>query len=446
MLALGGGARMLALGAVGAWALRRRHCCACISAAQQQQQQQQQQEGNDDDDGDDPLLPSRLLTIVVTTSPIRSHPSTDMLETLLRTFSLVPELAPCARVIVCDGFNVTDKPQNPKYRRRRFITPEEAGRYAAFGGRLRALLAAQEAAAPPGELGRTRLLQLPKRAGFALALRAALRHVSTPYVMVVQHDWAFLRPFPLRDVLRVLTQAQTQQYGGGGDGDGDGDGDGGGDSSGLNVKYVGFASTSSLDYAEQVSSRCRGLPRLQSLAPRLGGLPLLPLLFWYDKTHICEVAHYRHFVFGEPEVGAAGGAAAGGAGGAAEAREAEERGGVGEEDTGGEGGETGAAAARVSTIWGKMCVLRPGDFIEDTLGHVQLDDIKANGMGAHAKYGTFLFDDGRGEVLSHLDGRRFLTGEQREARGMPREGGRLHVAEALAKYGHGGGGAAAAQS
>ena len=111
------------------------------------------------------------------------------------------------------------------------------------------------------------------------------------------------------------------------------------------------------------------------------GASLIPLLFWFDKTHVCRTEHYRNFLFR------------------------------------------------------RAYFLRDGDFIEDTFGHRELDDIKGNGIGAHAKYGTFLYerDDGL-ELLAHLDGRRFLTPDQRETRGMPRRGGRLHVAEALERF------------
>lgn len=47
------------------------------------------------------------LTVVITTSPVRSNPSTAMMEDLFRSFEAhCPELAMCDKVIVCDGYNV----------------------------------------------------------------------------------------------------------------------------------------------------------------------------------------------------------------------------------------------------------------------------------------------------------------------------------------------------
>jgi hypothetical protein len=310
--------------------------------------------------GAPPPLADRL-TVVIVTSPVVSHPATALVELLLRSFQLVPGLHPDSgsdggrppMLVVCDGCPAVkpDDGINPKYRRRKFVTRDEADNYSAFQQRLRARL-------PP----RARVLALPHRLGFALALKeAVVHHVRTPFVMVVQHDWAFVRPFPLRTVLDAMTRHPA-------------------------LKYVGLPSSSQLNYVETCHTRT-GI-RVESQAARFGGLPLLPLLFWYDKTHIACVEHYRRFVFRDA--------------GSPEAR---------------------TAAAAAAQAAGERAAFRPGDFIEDTLGQRQLEDVKRNGMSAHAKYGTFLLDDGGGAVLAHLHGRRFLTADQREAQGMPRERG-----------------------
>lgn len=53
--------------------------------------------------------------------------------------------------------------------------------------------------------------------------------------------------------------------------------------------------------------------------------------------------------------------------------------------------------------------MRKGDFIEETLGIAQRDDILKNGMEAHEKYGTFQLDDrdeqGRQYAVGRLKGR-----------------------------------------
>ena len=356
---------------------------------------------------------SSLLTVIITTSPVVSNPSTLMLDTLLASFKLVTtgraqhnrgtaracgSLEDCARVIVCDGYTQPEGERrimghgkrNPRYRRRKNISEAEAANYDAF---VAMLLMESIGIGVHGEdsmvingddndeeyLGsraerirrrsgkNVKILPCRKgeRLGFALALREALALVETEFVMVVQHDWAFLRDFPLDRVLNVMQKYPEE------------------------IKYVGLPSSSSINYLETASVRDPDLRSSMTSQEARFGLPLYPLLFWFDKTHICRTEHYRTFVFGQHHQ-----------------FDADQR------------------------LSGESAVIfKRGDFIEDTLGHRQLADIRAHGFSAHAKYGTFLFDDGGGEIISHLDGRRFLTPSQRERKGWQR-----HVVRSAPAY------------
>ena len=180
------------------------------------------------------------------------------------------------------------------------------------------------------------------------------------------------------------------------------------------VKYVGLKSKSSLNYVE---TACVRNPELRSemVSHEVEyGLPLYPLLFWYDKTHICSIDHYRNFVFRDQPT--------------TETRNAQEA-------------KTSSAQNRLDKIdavpqW-HAGLFKPGDFIEDTFGHFMLSNIRSNGFQAHEKYGAYVYDDGGGAIISHLDGRRFLTPSQRERQGMPRHivrSGPAYVREALQAY------------
>ena len=106
---------------------------------------------------------------------------------------------------------------------------------------------------------------------------------------------------------------------------------------------------------------------------------LEPLAFWYDSTHCCEASHYREFIFQETK------------------RRKED---IADED-------------------GSRTRLRLGDFVEDTVGHQLLDEVKATAstsefQEAHEPYGTYLWNDGVDEVhVRHIDGRKYLSPEQR---------------------------------
>ena len=84
------------------------------------------------------------------------------------------------------------------------------------------------------------IVRCEEREGFGFALKNALRHVRTPYVLVVQHDRNFVRPADVEAVVRCLeANAET-------------------------VKYVMLPTTTCLHYARLVLSKyrrpCRMLP------------------------------------------------------------------------------------------------------------------------------------------------------------------------------------------
>ena len=95
--------------------------------------------------------------------------------------------------------------------------------------------------------------------------------------------------------------------------------------------------------------------RIEPTRPAGFDFGLVPLLQWYDSTHVCSTRHYRDFVY-------------------------------------------------------RGDLVKRGGFVEDKLGQYQLADIRANGMDAHAKYAQFVLDDGvDAPMVSHLDGHDALS-------------------------------------
>ena len=189
---------------------------------------------------------SDLLTIVVTTSPIKSNPSTELLEKTLETFHHAgPEFAyQCRKVIVCDGCRVLDdddetdkkngeeekkddqqqrqqkrkisrKHSNVKQALRNGIaTKSQAERYEEFKAALRNVCEDANNAdddddddddAEPSPFRNAEVVELPTRHGYGFALRHALREcVHTPYVCVIQHDRTFMRTTPMKSVVHAM--------------------------------------------------------------------------------------------------------------------------------------------------------------------------------------------------------------------------------------------------
>jgi len=168
-----------------------------------------------------------LLTIIVTTSPIKSNPSTEVLERTFDTFSYagIEFCYNCPKIIICDGCRikqdesavVTNKHANTKQRLRSGIaTSKQAENYELFKIALRKLCDdAGSGVVLHGDdkkslspFRNTRVVELDERHGYGFALRHALRHeVSTPYVCVIQHDRTFMRHTPIQSVVQSMTNS-----------------------------------------------------------------------------------------------------------------------------------------------------------------------------------------------------------------------------------------------
>ena len=178
---------------------------------------------------------SELLTIIVTTSPIRSNPSTEMLEHTFDTFRFAGEefAFDCKKVIVCDGCRVVEEAQcdagsdtntAPKIRiyangkqnlRNGVATLDQSKNYQEFKNALRKLCEdannSDDSARSP--FMNTTVVELEERHGYGFALRHALRHcVNTPYVCVIQHDRNFMRNTPVREVVNAIISNPRIKY------------------------------------------------------------------------------------------------------------------------------------------------------------------------------------------------------------------------------------------
>ena len=237
---------------------------------------------------------------------------------------------------MCDGARCG--PRNA-YKRGR-VTEQTIKRYTEYLDRVIALTTA-----PDSVFYGVEVVRLARRVGFGGCVSHGLTLVTTPLVMIVQHDWKFDGYVDLPRVISAINVCPD-------------------------IRYVGFLSTSQCLYVTRLKS-C-GQPALTRLDLRsrvVEGLPFIPLLFWHDKIHVCSVLHYREMLASKHKEG--------------------ERG----------------------------SVVKSGDFIEDTLGQLELTEIKEQGMAAHARYATFLLGTGEdpkeAAVISHMNGRAFLSPEQR---------------------------------
>jgi hypothetical protein len=362
---------------------------------------------DDDAERTTEILPlEEVLTVIVTTSPINSNPSTELLERVFQTFLYGGSdfAYKCRKVIVCDGCRQRDEKVTRKHTsakqamRNGIVDKSQLENYTEFKEHLRRICASAKDGSP---FFNSVVEELESRHGYGFALGHALREcVSTPYVIVIQHDRTFMRPTPIQETVRAMWHNRQ-------------------------VKYVGMSMRSNLLYRDIFGSKygksykddmmsCILKPRellldgdkygphgatietmdyggkpklrknIEALSETYRGsqsnadhqewlkanqvphgkaqLSLTPTFYWYDNVHICETAHYRDFIFHPPY---------------------------------------------------KMVVR--GGFVEDKLSPFIKKAVDRLGLvKGHARFGCYLLDDHSGMFFTgHLDGGSYWTREKR---------------------------------
>jgi hypothetical protein len=216
------------------------------------------------------------VTLVFTTSAVPTNPETMFFESVLKSYtSFEPCLLGAVKLIVCDHEQV----QEANDYRIGKVTAECASKYHEYKARL-ASLCAGGANDPASPFHRARVVELPKRHGYGRAVRFALSLVSTPYVIVVQHDRELRASFGLCALLRGLQTFALRH-----------------------VNYVALGTRATWNTGHRalcdfnVDVRDYAI-EVEGLDPRL----IVPLPFWYDTTHLCRTTFYRDFAMREQAV------------------------------------------------------------------------------------------------------------------------------------------------
>lgn len=306
------------------------------------------------------------LTLIITTSPTPSAPSTALLSSVLQSFRSHCEALLSCRVIVV--FDTYERITSTSRLKKGYITQDGIEDYNRYKQNCKALFLKEykqstidtECAQSTGEAefgspnstlpvsftiavtkdGRITFIEATdKRLGFGLAVRTALRIVKTPYVWVHQHDWSLIHDIPLSSLLCLMRDHDLDAE--------------------RPIKYVCLPSSRRMSY--EISDQVTPFPELRKLSLRLTDdflsskqpsvtLPLTPMFFWHDKPHIASTTHY------------------------------------------------------LRTVFPSRFAISRGSFIEDTIGHVARNQMKD---GQWEKWATWLYNPGGGKqpCLQHLHGR-----------------------------------------
>ena len=279
---------------------------------------------------------SSLLTVILTTSPTPSAPSTDLVGSVLSSFEAhCPALLACSIIVVFDTYDRI----GPQLRLKKgTVTAVEAAHYETYKANVRQLVQetwgrhaglpreeavrlgvdhVEEGSAEFGspflrdnsvkfttthmsssaKLPRISFIEPEARLGFGLGVRTALRAATTPYVWVQQHDWSLAADIPIAPMLGVMQASQTRVS------------DAEArlrllDREDAPIRYICLPSVRMLRYA--TSAHATEFPVLRSITSTFkqsfaagagNSLPLTPLFFWHDKTHIAARDHYLKSIF-----------------------------------------------------------------------------------------------------------------------------------------------------
>ena len=197
---------------------------------------------------------SSVVTVVVCTSPIPSHPSSALLDATLESFALCTGgLQYCRTVVVCDGCIIDEANPHSKWGR---VTAAQRSAYDAFKATLRRKASSTSCS--------FEVIELTSHHGFARAVLAAVESaVRTELCLVVQHDWLFVSPG--FDALGAA-EAMLQHPG--------------------VLPYVGAMSLSTVGYRERANQRY-GVD-IEPATLSIGSLRFLPLLMLQDKPFLAQ--------------------------------------------------------------------------------------------------------------------------------------------------------------
>ena len=263
---------------------------------------------------------SDFLTIIITTSPIKSHPSTDVLDQVIESFNLIDELNDCKKLIICDGYQIIS---NNKYKSGK-ITQEVATNYELYIESI------------TDKYNNSVIIKRDNRYGFAENVKYALDLVMTEYVIIIQHDQIFLRNIDFKDIIDMMVKY-------------------------TDINYINFISLQTVNYEAKLISKYNSFYKEYKNKSNLCSLPLMPLLFWYDKPHVCRTSYYKDYVFGNKHL-----------------------------------------------IIGTNKYLCVKNFIEDSFGQVVKENIKSGGYEQFLNYNSFLYwDDPTSPAIAHIDGRTY---------------------------------------
>lgn len=191
-----------------------------------------------------------LITVIVTTNPIPSIPKTDYVYDTVASLYRVPALAKCKKIIVFDGIQPSYLPRESDYNeyKANVVKLVESDTY----------------------FSNVELIFLDRWSHLVGAMTEVLKHVTTPFIFVQQHDILLQKDVDMNGLVATMMANPI-------------------------VKYVHFSKNPN----KQKSGYIWWVEKNHEFSY----VPLCKFYGWTDLTHIARVDYYRDFVLPQCEFG-----------------------------------------------------------------------------------------------------------------------------------------------
>ncbi|ORY86079.1 hypothetical protein BCR37DRAFT_390877 [Protomyces lactucae-debilis] len=220
-------------------------------------------------------------TVILTTSPIPSCPSTELLEESLHS---LPAVLKQANLVIV--FDTPSRLAEQSRLKKGWVAPEIANVYPEYISRVKNLFGPvgtgwfehkASVSRPQDEQFKSRVvfLQPDRRMGFGWAVHLALKFVATPLVLVLQHDWIFRCCLDsMGDLIDIMLQESAVQY----------------------ITFITRGTQRYLSTTVTSHANFQGVFDQFSKDPsmeRIASLGLVPCMHFFDRPHLCNVDTYQ---------------------------------------------------------------------------------------------------------------------------------------------------------
>jgi hypothetical protein len=188
---------------------------------------------------------TKLITVIISTSPIPSMPSTEFLYQSQSSLFINPILAQCKKIIVFDG-----------------ISPDHAHlqqNYEEYKNNVQQLTQID----PYFE--NTQLIFCEQWGHLSGSIKTAIEHVDTPFIFMFQHDLVLVKDFNLNGIIATIVNNPLIKQ--------------------VELDSTGWGNDAHPWYAP-----------VDSFIEGIHFIPLSRSFGWSDRAHITTVNHYKNFV------------------------------------------------------------------------------------------------------------------------------------------------------